>query len=222
MINLPELNESNFLEYLDELVNYSLTPERLQRFEDVLNNRLACLTVAFDEFKDFHNVSACMRSCEIAGCSDIHIISQHEKYKLGKSSSKGAINWLKVHKYKQFESCAGLLKQQGFTLVGTLPESQGAKNLNNFQIPEKLCLVMGSEHSGLSQQSLALCDDFVTIPMYGFTSSYNVSSAMAILLHHFSERYRASDKDIFISQEYKDQLRQQWYERDIRKKFDWS
>ena len=79
-----------------------------------------------------------------------------------------------------------------------------------------------SEHSGLSKESLALCDDFVTIPMYGFTTSYNVSTAMAILLQHFGENYRASGKDIFISQEYKDQLRQQWYERDIRKKFGWS
>ena len=222
MINLPDLNENNFLDHLDELVNYSLTPERLQRFEDVLNSRLACLTVAFDEFKDFHNVSACMRSCEIAGCSDIHIISKEEKYKLGKSSSKGAINWLKAHKYKHFNSCATLLKQQGFTLVGTLPESEGAKTLDAFELPEKLCLVMGSEHSGLSEQSLALCDDFVTIPMYGFTTSYNVSTAMAIVLHHFSECYRASGKDIFISQDYKDQLRLQWYERDIRKKFGWS
>ena len=56
MIKLNEINRTNFLDHLDELVDYSITPERLQRFDDVLNTRLKSLTVVFDEFKDFQNI----------------------------------------------------------------------------------------------------------------------------------------------------------------------
>jgi len=42
---------------------------------------------------------------------------------------------------------------------------------------------MGSEHGGLSAEAFALADEYISIPMYGFTESFNISVAIAILLY---------------------------------------
>jgi len=49
---------------------------------------------------------------------------------------------------------------------------------------------MGNEHEGISPQSRELADGTVHIPMYGFTESFNVSVAAALLLQQAVTRRR--------------------------------
>ena len=209
------------MDYLDELADYCLTQDRLERFDFVLNNRLNCLTTIFDKLHDPHNVSACIRSCEIFGCTDVHIVTEEERFKMSRGTSRNSVRWVNNNYYEHFSEAADNLHKQGYTLVGTLAESEGATRIDQFELPEKLCLVMGSEHDGLSEESRKLCDDFVTIPMFGFTISLNVSNAMSIMLQHFSERYRKSGRSVYIDDAFKESLKYEWLERDIRKRFGW-
>ena len=45
-------------------------------------------------------------------------------------------------------------------------------------------MVFGTELDGVSEEVLQLADGFVTIPMFGFVESYNLSVSAAICLHH--------------------------------------
>ena len=58
----------------------------------------------------------------------------------------------------------------------------------------KLCLVIGSENEGISQELLSLADQTVHIPMYGENSSMNVATSCAIavheLIHHFQKHFQ--------------------------------
>jgi tRNA (guanosine-2'-O-)-methyltransferase len=47
----------------------------------------------------------------------------------------------------------------------------------------RVALVFGSEHSGVSDAVLELCDGRYTIPMRGFSQSLNVSVAAALTLY---------------------------------------
>jgi len=58
-------------------------------------------------------------------------------------------------------------------------------------LPERVCLVLGSEGYGLSAAAREVADARVTIRMRAGFDSLNVSAASAILLHHFSRAARA-------------------------------
>ena len=49
-----------------------------------------------------------------------------------------------------------------------------------------LCLVIGNEVSGVTDELLALCDMAVDIPMHGLKQSLNVSVAYGILVYHIA------------------------------------
>ena len=42
-----------------------------------------------------------------------------------------------------------------------------------------LCIIMGAEDTGVSYENLALCDEWVKIPMLGTIESLNVSVAVS-------------------------------------------
>jgi tRNA (guanosine-2'-O-)-methyltransferase len=52
---------------------------------------------------------------------------------------------------------------------------------------------MGNEHRGASEEAIALADGFLKIPMYGFTESYNVSVAAALIGLPIIQKVRESE-----------------------------
>lgn len=46
-----------------------------------------------------------------------------------------------------------------------------------------MCIIMGAEDTGVSYDHLALCDEWVKIPMLGTIESLNVSVAAGILIY---------------------------------------
>ncbi len=53
-----------------------------------------------------------------------------------------------------------------------------------------VCLVMGNEVDGVSQEVIAQTDIAVDIPMHGLKQSLNVSVAYGIVLYHILDRYQ--------------------------------
>lgn len=50
---------------------------------------------------------------------------------------------------------------------------------------QKICFIVGNEDSGVNKTTLGLCDNAVTIPMYGNNPSLNVSISVGIVLFSF-------------------------------------
>lgn len=74
-----------------------------------------------------------------------------------------------------------------------------------------VAIVLGQEHIGISDVVKEMADDFVIIPMQGFTESLNISVAAAILLQELSHRIRTSDSISWqLTDEEKDDLRKTW------------
>ena len=74
------------------------------------------------------------------------------------------------------------------TVAVTLTDRAVSVTDYNWQFP--LAIVMGNEHHGVPAEVEALCDDTVAIPMYGLTTSLNVSAATAIVVHAAVEAYK--------------------------------
>ncbi len=66
-------------------------------------------------------------------------------------------------------------------LVATVP--QGGIMLNEAGLSEDVCLIVGNEGNGISQQLLAAADLKVMIPMKGEVESLNAAVAAAVIMY---------------------------------------
>ena len=67
--------------------------------------------------------------------------------------------------------------------VDNLP---GSVPLETAQLPERCCLVFGSEGPGLTDAMVAGCKRLVAITQRGSTRSMNAGAAAAIAMYHWS------------------------------------
>jgi tRNA G18 (ribose-2'-O)-methylase SpoU len=61
--------------------------------------------------------------------------------------------------------------------------------LESFELPERVCLIFGSEGPGLTEEVRGLCDGLVAITQYGSTRSLNAGAAAAIAMYHWALRW---------------------------------
>jgi tRNA G18 (ribose-2'-O)-methylase SpoU len=97
--------------------------------------------------------------------------------------SMGAALHLPIIESRDLAADARELRQHGFSLAATVIDAD-AQPLSGFRPPPRLALMLGSEGHGLSAESLALCDQQVTIPMQLGIDSLNVAVAAAVFLFH--------------------------------------
>ncbi|MGB4327319.1 MAG: TrmH family RNA methyltransferase, partial [Tenuifilum sp.] len=78
-----------------------------------------------------------------------------------------------------------------------------------------IALLFGTELTGLSKLALKNADEYVRIPMFGFTESYNISVSVAITLYELTNRIRSSEIDYRLSPDEQDELMLQWLRASI-------
>jgi tRNA G18 (ribose-2'-O)-methylase SpoU len=66
---------------------------------------------------------------------------------------------------------------------------EGARPVDDVELPERCVLLFGQEGPGLSAEALAAADLVVEITQYGSTRSINASAAAAIVMHEWVRRY---------------------------------
>jgi TrmH family RNA methyltransferase len=71
----------------------------------------------------------------------------------------------------------------GFELMATVLDPT-AEPLHTATRTNRLAILFGNEHGGLSPEWIELCDRRVTIPMAGDADSLNVAVAAGIVLHY--------------------------------------
>jgi tRNA (guanosine-2'-O-)-methyltransferase len=161
-----------------------MTPERNERLTSVLNNRQPDLTVVLENVFDPHNISAVMRTCDAVGIQDIYILNHkippHRKW--GAKSSSSAAKWLTIHQYTDAEACFIELRKY-YKKIYTTHLSTDAVGMHELNLTEPVALVFGNEHSGVSDEIIAMADGNFIIPQVGIIKSLNISVACAVTLY---------------------------------------
>jgi len=127
----------------------------------------------------------------------------------------GAQKWVDVHRYETTSKCIDNLKSKGYQIVATSPHYDSCL-LNDFNIERKTAFIFGTEREGLSEEAISKSDEFLKIPMLGFTESLNISVSVAIILHQLSERLRDSTVDWGLTEEEKFEKRLDWTKKSIK------
>lgn len=207
------------LDLIEHLSGF-ITENRLNLFKKVLEERTRYITVLLEDIYQSQNASAVLRTCDCTGIQDVHIVEQQNEYEINRDVALGSNQWLSLNYYSEdadnIFTAVQALKENGYRIVATSPHKEDSTpesfNLEN----GKAALMFGTELNGLSDRALELADEFIRIPMVGFTESYNISVSAALALYSLRKRLENSLLEWRISEDEKNELLLQWLRTTIK------
>jgi len=156
------------------------------RFEDWLEGLSVdgnTLVLLLDGVTDPHNLGACIRTAEAAGCVGVVIPRDHaadtESPVVAKAAC-GALSRLPVLTVINLVRAMKQLQEKGVWLAGLAGDSE--TSMYRTELNGNLGLVMGAEGKGLRRLVRERCDALLSIPMPGRVESLNVSVATGVAL----------------------------------------
>ncbi len=199
------------LEYLESF----LTPRRLGLNKKILDQRTNHFTVAIEDVYQLHNTSAVIRSCDVFGIQNVHVIEEVNIKRIDREIAMGAQKWVDINRYATTKECLQALKNKGYQIVATTPHDN-SQVLQDFDVAKPSVFFFGREQQGLSEEVLAAADSKLHIPMVGFTESLNISVSAAIILQHVTSKLKQTDTNWPLSNEEKLGKRMEWAKKVIK------
>ncbi|MDR1553304.1 MAG: RNA methyltransferase [Prevotellaceae bacterium] len=204
---------------LNRYLEQFASDERIDLLRQKLLQRTRYICVCLEDIFQSQNASAALRTCEAFGIQDVHIIEDKNKYQINPMVVKGSVKWLTLHKYNSSAPSYDAvchLKNQGYRIVATSPYGNNTA-LEDFDIAKgKTAIFFGTEYSGISDTVRKNADEFITIPMFGFVESFNISVSAAIILHHLTMKLRKSEISWQLNEDEQNQIMLQWLRATIR------
>jgi tRNA (guanosine-2'-O-)-methyltransferase len=207
--------KEKLLRYLESCI----TERRSEIINQVLENRTKYITIALEDIYQPQNASAVLRTCDCLGIQDVYIIENRNRYKINPDVALGSDKWLNLIRYQKHadNTIAAIndLRKSGYRIVATSPQRQ-SQTPDEFDIYKgKAAFFFGTELNGLSQKVLKNADEFLRIPMFGFTRSYNISVSAAIILYHITSRLRDSLIKWQLSDNERMAIKTKWIENSL-------
>ena len=164
-----------------------ISPITYQRTEDIVpflfEQGKNPLLIMLDGLPDVRNFGAIARTCECAGVDAI-IIPNKNSVSVNADAIKtsaGALHTLPVCREANLRNTIKFLKDSGFKIIAATEKGDYDSTKADYEGPT--CIIMGAEDTGVSYDNLALCDEWVKIPMLGTIESLNVSVAAGVLIY---------------------------------------
>lgn len=201
-----------------QLLNYLesyLTENRKELFIKTLSNRTRHFTVVTEDVYQLHNTSAVMRTCDIFGIQDLHVVEEIQGKRIDKEIAMGAQKWVDLYRYDSIDECISTLKDKEYRIIATTPHKD-SQFLDDFDITQKAAFFFGKESSGLSDKVFQQADSFLKIPMYGFTESLNISVSAAIILQEVVTKLRKTDINWKLTEDEQLEKRLDWAMKTIK------
>lgn len=154
--------------------------------------------VLVENIRSMHNVGSIFRSSDGARLEHLYLCGytarpprkEIDKTALGATDS---VPW--SYKQEPMEIIRSL-KKQNVKIVVVEHTSQSISYTDaHYDFP--LCLVMGNEVDGVSQEIINEADAAIELPMFGLKQSLNVSVAYGIALYHVLSKYLENNSVIY-------------------------
>jgi tRNA G18 (ribose-2'-O)-methylase SpoU len=164
-----------------------LTHEELVKRQDDIrqNGEKLPFIVVLNNIRSLYNVGSIFRTADGVGVEKIWlcgITGTPPDPKIAKTAL-GAENTVLWEYSWGIAPVLKKLKESGYQIV-LLEQTKESKSYEEFTPSGAVCLVVGNEVDGISDEVLALCDQAVEIEMVGLKNSLNVTVALGIVAYH--------------------------------------
>jgi len=143
------------------------------------------------------NVWACLRTIDSFGMQNVDLVINSGEYrgkqgiaqKKGMRTAMGSAQWLSLTNHASTKEAIHQIRDvQGYKIYCSdlNPNSKDVREIDWDAGP--ICIVMGNEDCGISDEMRELADETFTLPMSGFAESFNLSVATSITLAHMSSK----------------------------------
>jgi tRNA (guanosine-2'-O-)-methyltransferase len=205
------MNDPELISFLEDF----LTPARKALFDKVVQQRTNHFTVVTEDVYQLHNTSAVMRSCDVFGIQNIHVIEERNLKKIDREIAMGAQKWVSLNRYHSSDECIQNLRDKGYQIVASSPHYD-ASLLSDFDISKPSAIFFGTEINGLSSEIIHQADKFIKIPMSGFTESLNISVSAAIILQDITQKLRSSKLKWELTENEKNAVKFEWLSKSFK------
>lgn len=140
------------------------------------------LIFLLQDWSDSYNVGGMFRVAAACGASELIMVGRTPvppDPMIG-VTSLGMHRRVPFRHFPKWGEAVEAIKEEGYELVA-VEVAENAAHYMEYPYAEKICLVLGSEGSGVSNGLIRACDGAVVIPMYGKGRSLNVHVAGAIV-----------------------------------------
>lgn len=197
-----------------------VTENRFSLFRRVVKMRTRYLTVLLEDIYQPQNASAVLRTCDCLGIQDVHIVEQRNEYEVNRDVALGSDQWLTMNYYRDggsnVQAAIHTLKEMGYRVLATSPHREGSTPESLDLEKGKIAMMFGTELNGLTDQALALADEFIKIPMVGFTESYNISVSAAVIMYQLRNRMEQSAIEWRLNDTEQEELLLRWLKSSIK------
>ncbi len=161
--------------------------ELLSRQAEVSQHRRVPVAVVLDGIRSLHNVGAIFRTADGAGIEKLWLCGitgfppQGEIAKTALGAEKSVVWEYAKDVLKVIQDH----KARGYRVV-LLEQARGSVPYDQFILHGPVCLVVGNEVEGVSDEAARLADASIEIPMSGVKNSLNAAVAFGIAVFHLS------------------------------------
>ena len=142
-------------------------------------------TVVLNNIRSLYNVGSIFRTADGVGIEKLWLcgITGHPPDPKISKTALGAENTVPWEHSWNIDTVLKELKKRHYQIV-FLEQMDRSIPYQNFEPKSPVCLVLGNEISGVSEETLSLCDAAIEIEMAGLKNSLNVTVAFGIVGYH--------------------------------------
>lgn len=146
------------------------------------------LSVFMQDWDDPYNVGGMFRVADALGVKELFAsgktpLPPHPQIHV---TSMGHHRRIEVHSFEKHEEAALAAKARGYSLIA-LELAEGAVCYTDYEWPDAVCLVLGSETGGTYGSVMKHRDGAVYVPQFGKGRSMNVHVTAAVVGFHVRE-----------------------------------
>lgn len=152
-----------------------------------MKSKIPHFSLFLPDIRSGFNVGSFFRTCDGLGVDHIYLsgLTPYPPHKEIAKTALGAEDMVSWSYHLEWKDIIEELQNAGVHIV-SLEVSEGAIPIQEFSPKKPLCLVVGNEVDGISDDMLRIADEKVFIPMRGEKESFNVSIAGSIALWEIS------------------------------------
>jgi len=149
--------------------------------------------IVLDSLKCAHNIGTILRLSDALLVKKVFLCGETivPPNKKIKASSRGSEKWVQWEYQKNTIDVINRLKNLGiFIVAAEISDSSIDYQEAKYHLP--VCIVLGREYDGVSENVLNLSDCIVHLPIFGMVNSINVSATASVLLYDIIRRLKTN------------------------------
>ncbi len=151
--------------------------------------------IILDDVLDTYNIGSIFRLADAVAAKKV-ILCGRTTIPPNPRIKKASINTTEVVEWEYAPTAVGAIKNLKFKIknlsVVAVEQSKKAVPYDQFEYRLPLCLIVGHESEGVSEDVLRIVDATLEIPMFGVNVSLNVMASLGIVLYKVLEKLQSN------------------------------